>query len=120
MVKPPALSRHDQILLNALGFIVALTVEDKRLPMMIEVIAEILPQAEAHSALTDALHAACREVLVAWPSRNRPGQHANWAYAMLRAQSACAAVFYWRAGMALDALRATVASADQTPVTIGA
>lgn len=106
MTAASAFTVQHQLLVNCLGFVAVQVIEDERLPLMMESMAEILPQAGRSSSMTERICDAAEKLVAAYPTRNRRGQHGDWARAMMRAQAVLADVFQWRAGLALDACRA--------------
>lgn len=106
MTERAAFTKEHQFLVNALGLIAVQVIEDSRWPVVIASIQEILPQAPRNSDMTERLCGAASMLIAAYPTRNKRGQHADWAMAMLAAQAVLADVFFWRGGLALDACRA--------------
>lgn len=105
MTSAPFTVQH-QLLVNCLGFFAVQVVEDDRAPLMLASMGEALIGAPRNSAMTERLCSAAMDLIEAHGSRNKPGQHADWARAMMTAQAVLADVFQWRAGLALDACRA--------------
>lgn len=112
---PRGLSVAQQVLVNSLGFLAVQVIEDDRWPLVLAVLDEALAAAPRDTALAERLCAAAEAIRATAPLRNRPGSHADWAMAMMATQAVLAEVFFWRGGLALDALRAAPPTPKEVP-----
>lgn len=102
------LTLADQALANALIFLAAQMTQDERTDMVLRELPDLLPAASRDIRWMAALAAAGAEVMTAAPRRGQKQHAPAWAAAQLTLRAAVADFAFWRGGLALDALRATL------------
>ncbi|MES2667909.1 MAG: hypothetical protein V4712_17630 [Pseudomonadota bacterium] len=100
---PFRLSLADQALINLCGYLGAQTMDDANTAVALDALAEVLPHVTRTHPLLAALAEAAGAIHTAAPNRRKIGT--TWWAACLDLDRALAAIFFWRAGGALDAFR---------------
>ena len=108
----PRLSLAYQALANALIFLSAQVTQDERTEMVLRELPELVPAATLAIRQMGALAAAGQEIMAAAPKRGRKEGATAWATAQMSLRAAAADFAFWRGGLALDALRATLPKQD--------
>lgn len=108
MTAPQKLTLADQALANALIFLAAQVIEDDRTDMVLRELPDLLPAASREVRCMAVLAAAGLEVMAAAPRRRQKDFGPVWAKAQMTLRAAVADFAFWRGGLALDVLRATL------------
>lgn len=104
---PRRLSLADQALANALAFVALPVIEDERMSMVLGELPGLLPAASTQiPAMARLVHAGVSIMAIA---PRRQSMSADWCGALMELRAALAEFFFWRGGMAIDALRAATA-----------
>lgn len=107
------LSLADQVLVNALIFLANQRLEHVgNTDLALDVIREVLPACSTDIPQMEAPIRAAVELMALGPRRAK--MRGAWGFARSAAGDACAQFAFWRAGLALDALRSATTTTGKT------